>query len=138
MQVSAALRLTLWGPRVPKIIVSYRRALVGALLAGIVLLIGFAAFGLLPSLVSWNQPNVVVLRGHEGSVYSAVFSPNGRRVVTASIDRTARIWDSASGKEIVVLKGHEDVVRSAMFSPDGRHVVTASLDKTARVWRVPR
>ena len=75
-----------------------------------------------------------LLRGHQSSVNSAVFSPDGSRVVTASWDRTARIWDTASGKEIALLRGHQDLVSSAVFSPDGSRVVTASQDKTVRVW----
>ena len=47
---------------------------------------------------------------------------------------TARIWDTATGKEMIVLKGHDDAVRSASFSSDGSRVVTASDDKTARIW----
>ena len=47
-----------------------------------------------------------VLRGHSGSIQSAAFSPDGRRVVTASSDATARLWDAERGSEIAVLKGH--------------------------------
>ena len=66
---------------------------------------------------------------------SAAFSPDGKRIVTASSDKTARIWDAASGKPIgEPLKGHEDAVNSAAFSPDGRRIVTGSWDKTARIW----
>jgi WD40 repeat protein len=50
-------------------------------------------------------------------VHSAVFSPDGRRIVTASADQTARIWDGATAKEIAVLHGHECDVHSAAFSP---------------------
>ena len=75
-----------------------------------------------------------VLRGHDGSVRSAAFSPDGARVVTASDDKTARVWDAATGKTITVLSGHSGRVWSAAFSPDGARVVTASEDKTARVW----
>ena len=59
-------------------------------------------------------------------------------MVTASVDRTARLWDAASGKELAVLQGHKDPVRSAAFSPDGAKVVTASDDGTARIWQVFR
>jgi WD40 repeat protein len=64
--------------------------------------------------------------------FAEVFSPDGSRIVTASVDKTARIWDAASAKEIAVLRGHEDVVVSAAFSPDGSRIVTASGDNTAR------
>jgi WD40 repeat protein len=62
------------------------------------------------------------------------FSADSARVLTASADRTARLWDVASGKEMAVLRGHEDEVRSAVFSTDGARVLTASKDKTARLW----
>jgi hypothetical protein len=76
----------------------------------------------------------LVLSGHEGLVWSAAFSPDGSRIVTASSDKTTRVWDAATGKEIMVLRGHESFVNSAAFSPDGSRVVTASSDKTTRVW----
>ncbi|MGD9982507.1 MAG: WD40 repeat domain-containing protein, partial [Hyphomonadaceae bacterium] len=60
-------------------------------------------------------------------------SPDGSRIVTASQDWTARVWDAASGGEISVLRGHENDVRSAAFSPDGSRIVTGG-DGTARVW----
>jgi dipeptidyl aminopeptidase/acylaminoacyl peptidase len=71
---------------------------------------------------------------HEDIVRSAQFSPDGQRVVTASKDHTARLWDAASGKPIGEPMKHEDVVNSAQFSPDGLRVVTTLEDKTARLW----
>ena len=58
-------------------------------------------------------------------------------MVTASDDKTARVWDAATGKAIGEPMRHEDEVNSAQFSPDGQRVVTASEDKTARVWDIP-
>jgi WD40 repeat protein len=81
----------------------------------------------------WGK-EIAVLTGHEDVVVSASFSPDGARIVTASGDKTARVWNAASGKQIAAFKGHEDVVVSASFSPDGARIVTASFDKTARVW----
>ena len=74
------------------------------------------------------------LAGHERIVWCAAFSPDGRRIVTASHDGTARVWDSSIGGELAVLKGHRGSVYSASFSPDGKTIVTASEDATARVW----
>ena len=67
---------------------------------------------------------------------SAAFSPDGKRIVTASEDKTARLWDAETGKPIgEPLKGHEAYAcASAAFSPDGKRIVTASEDKTARLW----
>jgi WD40 repeat protein len=77
---------------------------------------------------------VAVLAGHAGDVVSAAFSPDGRLIVTASNDNTARIWDRATGRTIHILADHSDRVKSATFSHDGRRVVTSSDDKTARIW----
>jgi WD40 repeat protein len=77
------------------------------------------------------------LNGHAGRLYSASFSQNGARLVTASGDTTARVWHKEVGGAwaSVVLKGHQSDVFSAAFSPNGTSIVTASYDQTARVWR---
>ncbi len=67
-------------------------------------------------------------------VFSASFSPDGRRIVTAGEDKTARLWSATTGAPLVSLLGHSDAVWSAVFDPSGRLVVTASDDGTARVW----
>jgi WD40 repeat protein len=79
---------------------------------------------------------LVTLEGHQKELTTAVFSPDGARVLTASWDQTARLWEAASGKLLVTLEGHRGWVESAVFSPDGAGVLTASRDKTARLWRV--
>ncbi len=72
---------------------------------------------------------------HEGIVKAASFSSDGRPiVVTASFDKTARVWDAESGKPVGEPMRHESFVYAASFSPDGRRIVTSSYDKTARVW----
>ena len=76
----------------------------------------------------------MVFRGPNRFVNSAAFSPDGTRVVTASSDKTARIWDAATAKEIAALRGHDDTVYCAAFSPDGSRIITASRDGTARIW----
>src|SRR5262245_39774349 len=89
-----------------------------------------AALAAAVSQTNWR----VALGGHDGPVFSVAFSPDRSRIVTASNDHTARIWDAATAKEIAVLRGHDDWVYSAAFSPDGSRIVTASRDHTARIW----
>jgi WD40 repeat protein len=77
----------------------------------------------------------LVLGGHTAAVSSAAFSPDGKRIVTTSLDDTARQWDAESGKQIgEPLSGHMASVTSAAYSPDGKRIVTASVDKTVRLW----
>ncbi|QDV38513.1 protein kinase domain-containing protein [Tautonia plasticadhaerens] len=78
-------------------------------------------------------PRLVQVWGHDGGVASAVYDAAGRRVVTASNDKTARVWDAVTGQLIASLR-HGDAVRHAAFSPDGRRIVTASVDGRARIW----
>lgn len=74
--------------------------------------------------------------GHTDRVRYASFSPDGKTVVTAGGDHTARLWDATTGKELLQFKGHDDAVECAIFSPDGKSVLTTSWDKTLRLWDV--
>src|SRR5262245_25367286 len=83
--------------------------------------------------VEWTVPPVlepVLLRGHEDVVRAVAFSADGKRVATASADRTARVWATNGTEKPVVLRGHEDQMTTVAFSPDGSRVVTGSADKT--------
>src|SRR5262249_50010673 len=65
-----------------------------------------------------NTVPTLVLR-QQAKVHAAVFSPDGRRTLTASADKTARLWDAATGAPIGEPMRHEDEVVDAVFSPDG-------------------
>jgi WD40 repeat protein len=71
---------------------------------------------------------------HGGWVTSASFSPDGKRILTASRDGTARLSDSAGGRTLAVLRGHSKSLAYAEYSADGSRIATASGDGTARVW----
>jgi len=74
------------------------------------------------------------LVGHMGAIKSIAFSHDSRYVVTASADRTARVWDAHTGRTILVLSGHLKAVNFAVFAKDDKSVVTVSDDGTARLW----
>src|SRR5262249_44911507 len=73
----------------------------------------------------WSRINArQTLVGHASLVWSAAFSADGRRILTGSWDKTAKVWDAATGQEILTLDGHNCAVLSAAFSPDGERIVT--------------
>jgi WD40 repeat protein len=84
------------------------------------------------------------LRGHEGSVWSAKFSPDGRSVITAGHDGCMKMWATCrpelpffiEAKAQRCLSGHDGPIYCAAFSPNGRHVVSGGADKTVRLWNV--
>ncbi len=96
------------------------------------------------ALVALNRPEgaahlsgdyeLWVASGHGRAVVSCAWSPDGRRIVSASVDNTLRIWDAESGQSVRALRGHDDSVTGCAWSPDGRRIVSASADKTVRIW----
>ncbi len=103
--------------------------------------------------------HLATLHGHQTPINSAAFSPDGLRIVTTAEfpnrfssdgalglhgraedtnfrDRTARVWDAATGKPRLTLGGHLRSVHAARFSKDGQWLVTTSDDRTARIWNL--
>jgi len=77
----------------------------------------------------------MTLHGHTGTINSVEFSRDQKYAVTASADRTVRIWDTQTYSQVGdPLTGHTDDVQSACFLPDGRLVVSTSKDGTVRIW----
>jgi len=78
---------------------------------------------------------LLTLKGHAGSVYSLVYSPDRKRILTASADKTAIVWDAATGDILHSLNGHGEFdVTDAVFSSDGKKIATAGNDRTVRIW----
>ena len=79
------------------------------------------------------------LRGHTKLVTCVAYSPDGKRIVTGSDDKTLRVWDALTGREIMTLKGHTFAMGCVAYSPDGKRIVSGSYrigsnEKTLRVW----
>jgi WD40 repeat protein len=71
---------------------------------------------------------------HPDKLYSLAYSPDGTRLLTGGGDSTARIWDTATGRELLTLRGHNPPIYAVAFSPNGTLAATASGDGTAKVW----
>ena len=85
-------------------------------------------------LDTWLETNA--LMSHTRGIKSVAFSLDGKKIVIASNDGTAKIWDASTGECLHILEGHTDLVFLAAFSLDGKKIVTASFDKTAKIWDV--
>src|SRR5262249_46390191 len=98
----------------------------------------------LPWVGAADEPTVpgsiAALKGHAEPVYSLAFSPDNKQVVTSSFDRTVKVWDAASGKEIKSLggsQGHQNIILTVSVNADGTLIATGSSDNTAKVWDYP-
>lgn len=77
-----------------------------------------------------------MLDGHHGAVNDCAVAPDESFIVSASSDRTLRIWDAETGSPVRTLAGHGAFVSGCAISPDARFVASASGDHTVKVWRM--
>ena len=78
----------------------------------------------------------IIQKGHELAVLTVAVSPDSNYVATGSRDKSAKLWELRTGREVRSFLGHEASVNSLDFSRDGKYLITGNGDKTAKIWEV--
>jgi WD40 repeat protein len=77
---------------------------------------------------------LLALKGHSGFVSSVVYSPDGKRLATASTDKTVKVWYAETGQELLTVEGHSEYPNGVAFSADGHRLAGGSADGTVKIW----
>jgi WD40 repeat protein len=93
----------------------------------------------IPITASLTTPDGNLLRtltGHDDPVNAVAITPDGQKAVSGSGDKTLKVWELNTGKQLFTLTGHDDWVNAVAITPDGQKAVSGSWDKTLKVWEL--
>ncbi|MFC2116034.1 caspase family protein [Bacteroidota bacterium] len=79
----------------------------------------------------------VIQTGHYAAVTSVAFSPDGRFTATGSSDKTVKLWEASTGREIRSYLGHTHDIRYIAFAPDGKLLASIDRDYHLKIWEIP-
>jgi len=74
--------------------------------------------------------------GHSDSVNAVAVTPNGKKVISGSGDKTLRLWNLATGKKLKIFRGHSGPVTAVAVTPNGKQVISGSRDRTLKLWNL--
>jgi WD40 repeat protein len=90
----------------------------------------------LAPLPTGARPELVLQTGHGDRITALAFSPDGKYLLTGSADKTAILWDAATGRQLRKFQGHSSMVSAVAFDADGKRVLTGAKDRTFAMWDV--
>jgi RNA polymerase sigma factor (sigma-70 family) len=98
--------------------------------------VGVVVHSALPSAPDVPKNERATLIGHDHGVFCVALSPDGKQAATGSGDRTVKLWDASSGKELATLSGHEGMIEAVAISPDGKTLASGDNTGMVKVWDV--
>ncbi|NMG21658.1 beta-propeller domain-containing protein [Brasilonema bromeliae] len=90
-----------------------------------------------PLTPCFTRPGGALLRtlsGHNNEVRAIALTPDGKYVISGSLDSTLKVWNWQTGEEVRTLRGHDEEVRAIALTPDGKYVISGSSDETLKIW----